>query len=81
MFFQNRSWGPFEEGPSAELFEQIVFGCHFQFSWFSKRHPLDHLSAQVDEKKRSTPSDPGSPCRDPALHETTVILVPLGPSV
>ena len=43
MFFQNRYPGLFLEGPSAELFEQIGFWCHFRFSWFSKRHPLNTI--------------------------------------
>ena len=46
MFFQNRYPGLFLEGPSAELFEKIVFGCHFRLSWFSKRHLLGTTFAQ-----------------------------------
>ena len=42
---------------------------------------MDHLFAQVDEQKRSTPNDPGCLSRDPAFHETTIITVPFGPSV
>ena len=72
MFFQNRSPGAFLEGPSAKQ--------HVQFSWFSKRHPLDHLLAQAVEQKRSAPNDAGRTSRDPAFHETIVITVPFGPS-
>ena len=81
MFFQNRSTGQFLEGPSAKLVWKNVLGCHFRFSWFSKRHPLDHLFTQVDETKRSTPNDPCCPSRDPAFHEIIVFALPCGPSV
>ena len=81
MFFQNRSPGLFLDGPSAELLWKVGFWCHLRFSWFSKRHFLDDLFAQVDEKKRNTPSDPRGPSRDPAFHEIIIIVVPFGPIV
>ena len=38
---------------------------------------MDDLFAQAGAKNKHGVR----PCRDPAFHETTVILVPLGPSV
>jgi hypothetical protein len=43
MFFQNSFLGPFLEGPSAELFEKVGFGCHFRFLGFSERHLLETI--------------------------------------
>ena len=51
MFFENRSPGPFLEGPCAELLENVGCWCHVRFSCFSKRHPLYHRFAEVDGKK------------------------------
>ena len=36
MCFQNRSLGPFLEGPSAELLWKVRFWCHFRFQDFQK---------------------------------------------
>ena len=54
--------------------------CHFRFSGFSKRQPLDHLFAQADAKKQSPLNDLGCPSTAPVCHETIVITVTLGPS-
>ena len=81
MFFQNRYPGLFLEGRSAELFEQIVFWCHFRFSWFFKKAPFGHHFRAAGRQKPSPPKYGERPFRDPAFHEPTVILVPLGPSV
>jgi hypothetical protein len=46
----------------------------------SKGSLLDHILKRWHQL-RTTPNGGGHPFRDPAFHETTVILVPLGPSV
>ena len=81
LFFQNHSPGPFLDGPSAELVQQVVLGCHFRFSWFSKKAPFGPPFHQSRRNKRSAPNGPDRPSRDPAFHETVVITVPFGPSV
>ena len=43
MFFQSRCWGPFVEGPCADLYWNIGFGYHFRFSFFSKRRLSNYL--------------------------------------
>ena len=43
MFFQNRSRGPFLEGPGADLYWKVGFWCHFRFSGFPERWLLDTL--------------------------------------
>jgi hypothetical protein len=50
IFFQNRFTGQFLGGPSAELFWKVRLWCHFRFSWFSKKAPLDDLFAQPGAK-------------------------------
>ena len=46
MFFQNRSRGPFLEGPRPDLYWKVGFWCHFRFSGFPKRRLFEHLFAQ-----------------------------------
>ena len=58
MFFQNRSPGLFLEGPSNELLQTVVFGCHFRISGFPKRHPSGNLFFQKYKKKKY-PQRPG----------------------
>ena len=43
MFFRNCSQGPVLERPGADVASTGRFGCHFRFSEFPKRRPLDHL--------------------------------------
>ena len=78
MFFQNRSPGPFLEGPSAELLSKAVFWCHFSIFIVLQRAPFGHHFRPRWHQKWTTPNGGGHPFRDPAFHETTVILVPLG---
>ena len=48
------------------VFKKAPFGDHFRPRW---------------HQKWTAPNEGGHPFRDPAFHETTVILVALGPSV
>ena len=41
--FSSCSRGPFLEGPGADLYRKIRFGCHFRFSGFAKRHLFDTI--------------------------------------
>ena len=59
--------------------EHLDFGAIFDFHGFLKA-PFGPFFRPSGRKKRSPPSDPGGPSRDPAFHETIVILVPFGPS-
>ena len=60
--------------------KKLVLGAIFDFHDF-KKEPCGQPFRPSGRKKRSPPSDPGGPSRDPAFHETIVILVPFGPSV
>ena len=62
------------------FYEKFDFGAIFDFLDFQKGTIWTPFSAT------KAPTNPnvswaGRPCRDPAFHETIVILVPLGPSV
>ena len=46
-----------------------------------KKAPFGHHFRAAGHQKPSPPKYGERPCRDPAFHETIVILVPLGPSV
>ena len=48
------------------VFQKAPFGDHFRPRW---------------HQKWTAPNGGGHPFRDPAFHETTIIHVPLGPSV
>ena len=64
------------------FYKKLVLGVIFDFHGYGfKKATFGAPFRPSERKKRSTPSDPGGPSRDPAFHETTVILVPLGPSV
>ena len=80
MFFQNRSQGQFLEGPGADLYRKIEFGCNFRFSELQKGIHWMTFSTKT-RPKCTRQSSRRRPYRDPAFHETTVIAVPLGPSV
>ena len=80
MFFQNRYPGLFLEGPSAELFEQILL-VPFSIFMVFKKAPFGHHFRAAGRQKPSPPKYGERPCRDLAFHETIIILVPLGPNV
>ena len=53
----------------------------FYISMIFKKVPCGQPFRSSRRKKRSAPNDPDCPSRDPAFHETMVIIVPFGPSV
>jgi hypothetical protein len=60
--------------------KKLVWGAIFNFHGFQK----GTFGRPFRPSRRQNPSPPKygeRPFRDPAFHETTVILVPLGPSV
>ena len=58
MFFQNRSRGPFLEGPRPDLYWKIGFWCLFRFSGFSK----SDLFGTIFAKKSTLIFLPGDYC-------------------
>ena len=51
MFFQKRFQGPILEDRCADFASTRRFWCHFRFSGFSKRHPLDNLFHSKSRQK------------------------------
>ena len=58
----------------------VDFGTPFEIQWGQKWHQNQPSGTQNRKIELARlPREP--PVRDPAFHEATVILVPLGPSV
>ena len=60
MFVQNRSRRAFLEGLVADLASAGRFWCHFRFSGFPKRRPLDH-NFRPKGRKDGNPESPEKP--------------------
>ena len=79
-FFKTAPRDRFYRVPGSNFYKKLVFDAMFDFRGFQKGTLWTTFSPKWTKKKKY-PSDPGGPSRDPAFHETTVILMPLGPSV
>ena len=62
------------------LYNKLVFGAIFDVHDFQKGTLWSTFSHKVSTFAM-TVSGFGRPCRDPAFHETIVIIVPFGPCV
>ena len=79
-FFKTAPQDCFSRVQVLNFYEKLDFGTNFSFRVFQKA-PFGQPFRPSGRNKRSPPSDPGGPSRDPASHETIVILLPFGPSV
>ena len=68
-------------GSQHRTFQKSCFLVPFSIFMVFKRAPFGQPFRPSRRQKPSPPKYGERPFRDPAFHETTVILVPLGPSV
>ena len=71
--------GLFLECPGADFYWKLDFSAIFGFRDFPKAFVRHHFRPKRIQR-RGVSSYSERPCRDPAIHETIVITVPLGPT-